>query len=32
MKSCDFPRTATFYDYPHDDMREIGINRQTNQK
>ena len=32
MKSCNFPRIATFSAYPHDDMREIGVNRQTNQK
>ena len=32
MKSCNFPRIATFCAYPHDDMREIGVKRQTNQK
>ena len=32
MKSCNFSRTATFCAYPHDDMREIHVNRQTNQK
>ena len=25
MKSCNFPRIATFCAYPHDDMREIGF-------
>ena len=30
MKSCNFPRIATFCAYPHDDMREIGVYRQTN--
>ena len=32
MKSCNFPRIATFCAYPHDDMRDIGVNRQSNQK
>ena len=32
MKSCNFSRTAMFCAYPHDDMREIDVNRQANQK
>ena len=27
MKSCN-PRIATFCAYPHDDMREMGVNWQ----
>ena len=32
MKSVIFPREATFCAYPHDDMCEIDVNRQTKQK
>ena len=32
MKSSNLSRTAMFCAYPQDDMREIEVNRQANQK
>ena len=32
MKSCNFSSTAMICADPHDDIREIDVNRQANQK